>query len=130
MELFTRMPRSSESQCFSTAKALRAMVVAAGGNKVEAASFPRRSANFCRKSLFLQETLEKALAKLLMSMLSKSFKLLSEKCLASSSKLSAPHLADLKNQQGRKQEDQHQVGMLQCIFGAKLNSDFNEPSLV
>jgi hypothetical protein len=68
------------------------MVVATGGSRVDDASAHKRSPSLCRKALFLQETLEKALAKLLTSILSNSSKLCSAKCCAKSSRLSAPHL--------------------------------------
>lgn len=97
MELLTRMLKSCESQCFTTAKALRAIVVETGGRRVDDASAHRRSANFCRRPAWLEEaeTLESAFAKLLTSVLVKSpsrLSLRSSNSFAIGSKLSVPHL--------------------------------------
>lgn len=90
--LLTRTVNSSRSQCFNTANALRAIVVATEGSKVDEASLHKRSLSLCRKKAFLQETLEKALAKLLTSIVSNLSRLCSAKCCAKSSRLSDPHL--------------------------------------
>ena len=88
----TKTVKSSRSQCFKTANAFRAIVVTTGGSNVDDASAHKRSPSLCRKAVFLQETREKALAKLLTSIVSNSSRLCSTKCCAKSSKLSEPHL--------------------------------------